>query len=94
MKPNKERFIKDAKAEYIKRVNSPAYKKQVKRNIELFERYNLYFCGENINHQDIRDAANYFAEDIKNPITKPNQIISEKPNILTSSGNTKNDILR
>ena len=89
MKPNKERFIKDAKAEYIKRVNSPAYKKQVKRNIELFERYNLYFCGENINHQDIRDAANYFAEDIKNPITKPNQIISEKPNILTSSGNTK-----
>ena len=85
MKPKKDRVIKDVKAEYIKRMKSPAYMKQVKRNIEMFENYNLYFCGNKMERHELRRIAHYFAEDIKNPITKPTQIIAEKPDVLTDS---------
>jgi hypothetical protein len=85
MKPKKDRVIKDVKAEYLKRMKSPAYVKQVKRNIQMFENYNLYFCDDKIPRHELRRIAHYFAEDVKNPITKPGQIIQEKPDVLTDS---------
>lgn len=85
MKPKKERFIKDVKAEYIKRMKSPAYVKQVKRNVEMFENFNMNFCKGKMSHHEMKHIAHYFAEDIKNPITKPNQVITEKPDVLTDS---------
>jgi hypothetical protein len=86
MKPKKDRVIKDVKAEYIKRMKSPAYVKQVKRTIELIENYNLYYGKNRLKRCEIRSIAHYFAEDIKNPITKPNQIIETKSDdVLTDS---------
>lgn len=78
MKPKKDRVIKDVKAEYIKRMKSPAYVKQVKRNVELITRYNLAYNNSKLEAHVIRGIAHYFAEDVKNPITKPNQIIDNK----------------
>lgn len=88
MKPKKDRVIKDTKAEYMKRMKSPAYVKQVKRSIQLFDTYNLIYCDNKIPRHVLRKVAQYFAEDIKNPITKPTQIIEEKQNkseVLTDS---------
>ena len=76
----KERIIKDAKVEYIKRMKSPAYVKQVKRNIQMFNTYNMYFCNNKLDRQSLKEAAHYFAGDIKNPIAKPTQIVGNKTN--------------
>lgn len=84
MYQKKERIIKDAKVEYIKRMKSPAYVKQVKRNIEMFNTYNMYFCNKKLDRQDLKEAAHYFAGDIKNPIAKPTQIIDYKTKTNTN----------
>ena len=84
MYPKKERIIKDAKVEYIKRMKSPAYVKQVKRNIEMFNTYNMNFCNNELDQQALKDAAHYFAGDIKNPIVKPTQIIDNKIDTTTN----------
>lgn len=86
MKPKKERVIKDVKAEYIKRMKSPAYVKQVKRNVQLIANYNLYYNQNKLEGHEIRKIAHYFAEDVKNPITKPSQIIEDKKSdVITDS---------
>lgn len=86
MKPNKDRVIKDVKAEYIKRMKSPAYVKSVKRTVELIQNINLYYYDSRLKNHEIRKIAYYFAEDIKNPIMRPNQVIEEKSDeILTDS---------
>ena len=84
MYPKKERIIKDAKVEYIKRMKSPAYVKQVKRNIEMFNNYNMNFCNSNLDIEDLKEAAHYFAGDIKNPIVKPTQILDNKTDTNTN----------
>jgi len=71
----KERIIKDPRAEYLKRVKSPAYVKAYKRNMEMFNTYNLLCYKGKLKIRYLREAAQYFADDIKNPITKINQII-------------------
>lgn len=86
MKPKKDRVIKDVKAEYIKRMKSPAYVKSVKRTVELVRNINLYYYDNRLKDFEIRKIAHYFSEDIKNPIMRPNQIIEEKSeDVLTDS---------
>ena len=86
MKQKKERVIKDVKAEYVKRMKSPAYVKQVKRNVQQIAMYNFLYKNNVLKDFEIRKIAHYFAEDIKNPIMKPNQIITEeKSEVLTDS---------
>lgn len=86
MKPKKDRVIKDVKAEYIKRMKSPAFVKSVKRTVELIQNINLYYYDSRLKNHEIRKIAHYFAEDIKNPIMRPNQIVEEKSDdVLTDS---------
>lgn len=88
MRPKKEKIIKDVKAEYMKRMKSPAYVKQVKRSMQLFDTYNLLYADNRLKKHEMRKIAHYFAEDIKNPIMKPTQIIEEKSSpeeVLTDS---------
>lgn len=85
MKPKKDRIIKDVKAEYVKRMKSPIYMKNVKRNVEEISNYNFLYNESKLKPHEIRSIARYFAEDIKNPIMKPNQIVEEKPDVLTDS---------
>ena len=44
MKHKKERTPEERKAEYLKRIKSPSYVKNVKRNMQMFEMYNLMLC--------------------------------------------------
>ena len=88
MRNKKDRVISDVKAEYIKRMKSPAYVKQVKRTMQILETFNLLYCNNRIKKHEMRSIAHYFAEDIKNPIMKPTQIIesNDKPEeVLTDS---------
>ena len=74
----KERIIKDPRAEYLKRVKSPAYVKMYKRNMEMFDTYNRICFKGKLKMQYLREAAQYFADDIKNPLLKLTQIIPSK----------------
>ena len=87
MRPKKDKIVKDVKAEYMKRMKSPSYVKQVKRSMQLFDTYNLLYANNRLKKHEMRKIAHYFAEDIKNPIMKPIQIIEEKSSeeVLTDS---------
>lgn len=87
MRNKKDRVISDVKAEYIKRMKSPAYVKQVKRTMQILNTFNLLYCNNRMKKHDMRSIAHYFAEDIKNPIMKPNQIIETEKSeeVLTDS---------
>lgn len=87
MRNKKDRVISDVKAEYVKRMKSPAYVKQVKRTMQLLNTFNLLYGNNRMKKHDMRSIAHYFAEDIKNPIMKPNQIIETEKSeeVLTDS---------
>lgn len=87
MRKKKERIIKDVKAEYMKRMKSPAYVKQVKRNVQQIATFNLLHDNNRLKGYEIKQIAHYFAEDIKNPITKPDQVIVQEKSeeVLTDS---------
>jgi len=88
MKKKKDKVIKDVKAEYIKRIKSPAYVKRVKRNVQEIATFNLLHDKNRLKDYEIKQIAHYFAEDIKNPITKPSQVIEQETKseeVLTDS---------
>lgn len=57
-----------AKFEYLKKMNSPAYRKGVKRNINLLQTYNRICRDNKMTSSDIRDVAKYFSDNIRNPV--------------------------
>ena len=74
MAQNKERSPEERKAEYLKRIKSPAYVKMVKRNVQMFEMYNLNTHKGKLKRCHLRQAASYFADDIRNPVTRLYQV--------------------
>jgi hypothetical protein len=74
MKTRKERTPEEKKAEYLKRIKSPAYIKNVKRNMQMFETYNVLMHKGKLKKGFMRSAASYFADDIRNPVTRMYQV--------------------
>ena len=74
MKHKKERTPEERKAEYLKRIKSPSYVKNVKRNMQMFEMYNLIVHKNKLKKNYMRGAASYFADDIRNPVTRLYQV--------------------
>jgi len=75
MAQKKERTPEERRAEYLKRIKSPGYVKTIKRNMQMFNTYNMKVHKGKLKKNYIREAASYFADDIRNPITRLNQVV-------------------
>jgi hypothetical protein len=75
MQKNKQKKERSGREEYLKRINSPAYVKLVKRNVESLTIYNLFSRNNSMPKQLIRELSKSFAEDIKNPIPMLKEVI-------------------
>ena len=51
-----------------------SYVKNVKRNMQMFEMYNLMVHKNKLKKNYMRGAASYFADDIRNPVTRLYQV--------------------
>jgi len=75
MAQKKERTPEERRAEYLKRIKSPGYVKTIKRNMQMFNTYNMKVHKGKLKKNYIREAASYFADDIRNPITRLYQVV-------------------
>ena len=81
----KERTPEERRAEYLKRIKSPAYVKSVKRNIQLFDMHNIMSHKGKLKKSYLREAACYFADDIRNPVTRLYQVTEGSNDTLQRS---------
>ena len=75
------------RAEYLKRMNSPIYRKSIKRKMRDLDTYNRICRNNALKQHELRSIAKYFADDIKNPIMQ--KVIVEKENVDTIEFPTK-----
>jgi len=75
MAQRKEKTAEERRADYLKRIRSPGYVKAVKRSMQLFGTYNRIVHKDKIKKSYLREAAEYFADDIRNPVTRLNQVV-------------------
>jgi len=75
MAHKKEKTAEERKAEYLKRIKSPGYIKTVKRNMQMFNTYNMNLHKGKVSKRYLREAASYFADDIRNPIARLTQVV-------------------
>jgi len=82
MKPNNKKkqeiTPENSRAQYLKVVCSPVYRKKIKTINEAIKDYNRICRSSKMASRDILDVTKYFAEDIRNPIT-PRNIVKEQP---------------
>ena len=54
--------------EYLKKMNSPIYRKKMKRSMQQLLTYNRIVHNNKHEKYELRKIAEYFLEDIKNPV--------------------------
>lgn len=69
MKKKTDKQISQKEA-YLKKVNSPIYRKKIKRTVEAITNYNRIVRDNALTKKDIRELADSLIEDIKNPTPK------------------------
>lgn len=57
-----------ARAEYLKKVSSPNYRRAMKRSMQQMETYNRIARNNALKPHEMRKIAEYFLEDIKSPV--------------------------
>ena len=66
-KLNKTSGLNAARYEYLKKMNSSAYRKEVKRNMNLLKTYNRICRDSEMTASDMRGLAHYFSDNTRNP---------------------------
>ena len=59
----------DPKVLYLKIVNSPIYRKRIKTKIQAINDFNKIVRNNSLKYKDALEAAKYFADDIRNPLS-------------------------
>jgi hypothetical protein len=54
--------------EYLKKMNSPIYRKKIKRSMQQLLTYNRIVHNNKLEKYELRKIAEYFLEDIKSPV--------------------------
>lgn len=69
--------------EYLKKVNSSLYRKQVKRSIQMVTFYSENYLNGRITRSDMHTMSRYFLDDIKSPVFSTQAPVAEKSEFPT-----------
>lgn len=75
----------NVKAEYLKRMNSPIYRKSVKRSMNALMNYNMFCRNSTLKLHELRSIAKYFADDIKNPVIAKYVEVDNSDNVIQTA---------